>query len=106
MIPTGLKRALQNKLWQGCANSVNVIQENTPIDTQRLHDSIAVTNAIITDDGAIKCRITIGGQELYGVRREKDIKKPVNYAKSIEARHGFVRQSLSAVTETIMAEFD
>jgi hypothetical protein len=106
MIPIGLKRSLQNKLWQGCSNSVNVIQENTPIDTQRLHDSVAVTNAIETEEGVIKCRIVLGGKELYGRRREQDIKKPVNYAKIIESKYGFVRQSLSTVTETIMNEFE
>lgn len=106
MIPTGLKRSLREKLWLGCTNSVNIIQENTPIDAQRLHDSIAVTNAVETDDGIIKCRITIGGQELYGVRKERDIKRPVNYAKIIESRYGFVRQSLADIHSTIMNELN
>lgn len=102
---SGLKRSLSNKLWLGCANSVNVIQDVTPIDTQRLFESVAVSGVVETQTDVFKCQIVIGGQSLYGVRREQNIKRPVNYAKYIEAKYGFVRQSLSAIAETITNEF-
>jgi hypothetical protein len=102
----GLKRSLANKLWLGCANSTQVIKDNTPIDTQRLFESVDSTNVVETQENVFKCRIVVGGKSLYGVRREQDIKKPVNYALQVESRHGFVRKSLSQITETIMQEFE
>ena len=95
-----LKQILAQRLQKGCENGSLAIRENTPIDTQRLHETVQATDATI-EGSVIQCKITIGGQELFGIRRETDIKKPVNYAKVIEMRTGFVRQSLTAVTGSI-----
>ena len=96
-----LKQQLAAKLHQGCLEGVDIIKEATPIDTQRLFESVDAAQPVI-NDSAIECKITLGGKTLYGVQREQDIKKSVNYAKYVEARYGFVRQSLAAVSNAIV----
>lgn len=95
-----LKQILAAKLQKGCVEGAIAIKENTPIDTQRLFESVDATEAEISDS-SIKCKIVVGGKALFGVRRETNIQRPVGYAKYVEARYGFVRQSLGDVRQKI-----
>ena len=96
-----LKQLLAERFQKGCQNGAEIIKENTPIDTQRLFETVRATDASI-NGSVVSCEIVLGGKELYGVRREQDIKKPVNYAKFVEMRYGFVRQSLGEVKQNII----
>ena len=98
---TELKQLLAAKLQQGCSDCVPLIRENTPIDTQRLFESIDSSN-IQESGNIIQCKVTLGGKTLYGLRREQNKARPVNYAVYVEAKYGFVRQHLSEMKTIIM----
>jgi hypothetical protein len=101
-----LKSVLAAKLAKGCHNSIEIIQNVTPIDTQRLYTSVDATESVINDNGSITCEITLGGKELYGIRRDQQHKKPVNYALYVEIRTGFVRSALANIKNQIIEDLN
>ena len=99
-----LKKRLVKKLYQGCKNATEIIKEDTPIDTQRLYETVEATQPVI-DKNCISCKIVLGGQSIYGVKRETNIKKDVNYAIYVEMRTPFIRPKLNQITQVIKQQF-
>jgi hypothetical protein len=80
---------------------VTKIKESTPIDTQRLFESVEKKDPENISANIFRFRIVIGGKSLYGVRRETSLKKDVNYAKYVESRYHFVRNSFHIITKNL-----
>jgi hypothetical protein len=101
-----LKRDLQNRFIQGCENAVEVIKDVTPIDTQRLYEStrVEMEDADITAD-IVTAQIVAGGVELYGVRREANILREVDYAIYVERRDMYIQNNLDAIVDAIVDAF-
>lgn len=99
-----LKKRLALKLYQGCKNAAEIIKEDTPIDTQRLYETVEATQPEINKN-CVKCKIVLGGQSLYGIRYQTGIKKDVNYAIYVEMRTPFIRPKLNQITQTIKDQF-
>lgn len=99
-----LKLQLATKLNEGCREAAKLIKETTPIDTQRLYESTRATEPEINKD-SISCKVVAGGLELYGVRREQDIRRPVDYAIFVENKYNYIRNQLDQITEAILDPF-
>lgn len=91
-----LKQDLINRIFNALNQGAEAIKEVTPIDTQRLYESVD-TPPPIQHSNKVFFRITLGGKSLYGIRRETNIKRDVNYAKYVEARYHFVRSQLGTI---------
>lgn len=96
-----LKQELASKLQKGCEESADILRENTPIDTKRLWESTRAGEVEIKSD-SIECQIIAGGESLYGVNREQDIKRDVDYAIFVESRTNYARNSLKDIKNTIL----
>jgi hypothetical protein len=90
-----LKKDLEQRLETGLKDSIPVLQDTIAIDTKRAYTTIRVEQN----------RLIIGGQELYGVLREQDIKKAVDYAIFIEAKYKFVESSIPTIVRNIENAF-
>lgn len=99
-----LKQQVADKIDRGSGRCVNIIKANTPIDTQRLFETVEAEKPVIQGN-KVCSRICIGGKELYGIRREQNIKRPVNYAIYVEARTGFVSSLVPQIRQEILSEF-
>lgn len=96
-----LQKSLETKLEEGCQRSVEILRDNTPIDTKRLWES--TRHESVTSNGLVsECKIIAGGESRYGVLRETDIKRDVDYAIFVESRTGYARQSLVAIKNAIV----
>lgn len=98
-----LKRNLTNKLYVGCQKSATIVQDQTPIDTKRLYTSTRA-GQVTVDGTSISCKIIAGGEELYGILKEQDILKPVNYALEVEIKYNYMRSCLNQCVDTILHE--
>lgn len=96
-----LKKELASKLQSGCDEAANIIKDVTPIDTKRLWQSTRAEEVEITTS-CIQCRIVAGGEALYGVLREQDILKEVDYAIYVESRTSYIRSSLKDIKNAIL----
>jgi hypothetical protein len=96
-----LKRELATRLQKGCESGAEVLRDNTPIDTKRLWESTRGDTASINGD-LISCRIVAGGLSLYGINRETDIRREVDYAIFVESRTNYARESLGEISKTIL----
>ena len=96
-----LKQDLAARLYQGCDNASEIVKEVTPIDTKRLWTSTRADELQINQD-LIGCKVVAGGEKLYGVLREQDIKKEVDYAIYVEAKYGYVVSVLPDVKEALL----
>ena len=96
-----LQASLADKLKEGCDRGANILRDNTPIDTKRLWTSTrggeATTTGLVT-----QCRIIAGGSVEYGVTRETDIKREVDYAIFVESRTNYARESLNDIKRVIL----
>lgn len=92
---------LARKLEKGCDEGAKVVRANTPIDTKRLWESTRADTPVKTRYH-IKCRIIAGGLKLYGVTRETDIKKEVDYAIYVEYRYNYIRSSLKQIKRVLI----
>lgn len=102
-----IRQILQDKLIKGCNNAVEIIKENTPIDTQRLYESTRTElNTLETNSEMIEVNIIAGGVEIYGIRREQDILREVDYGIYVERRDGYIRSNLNQITDAILEEFE
>lgn len=96
-----LQKLLENKLESGCQRGAEILRDNTPIDTQRLWES--TRNDSVTTNGLIsECKIIAGGESLYGIIKETEIKKEVDYAIFVESRTGYARESLNDIKAAIV----
>lgn len=100
---TLVKQQIIKALNRGSGRGVEIIRSNTPIDTQRLFETVEATPVIDQGD-KVCCRIVLGGKNIYGVRREQNIKRPVNYAIYVEAKTGFVRSNMNQIRQAIISE--
>ena len=96
-----LKQELASKLQSGCEDAANIIKDVTPIDTKRLWTSTRADEVVITSN-CVQCRIVAGGEALYGVLREQDILKEVDYAIYVESRTSYIRSSLKDIKNAIL----
>lgn len=102
-----LKKTLQNRLILGCSKAVEVIKASTPIDTQRLYESTRVeADELNISSDLIEVNIVAGGIESYGVRREQNILKEVDYGIYVERRDGYIRQNMPEILDVILEEFE
>lgn len=101
MLDSDIISDLEENFYIGCLDAVELIKSSTPIDTKRLFTSIRVED-LTNKDNQIKAKIVLGGVELYGILREQDIIKPVNYALYVEARSPFIRPILSEIKQAII----
>lgn len=95
-----LAQLLGERLFQGCEDGAEIIKQITPIDTQRLYESTRADNLEINDD-QVSCRVVAGGVELYGVRREQNILKEVDYGAEVELRYGYMQSAIRDVEDAI-----
>lgn len=95
------KNKLANRLQSGCDDGAGILRDNTPIDTKRLWESTRSDNVIV-NDSVITCRIVAGGLSLYGINRETDIKREVDYAIYVESQTNYARNSLVEITNAII----
>lgn len=101
-----LLNAVAAKLNTGIDLSVDILKYNTPIDTQRLYESTRNGGIEINyRQNQVLAQILIGGIELYGVRREQNLLKPVNYGLWIEIKYSYIRSSLSEMIQAIISCF-
>jgi len=98
-----LKKVLAAKLRAGCGEAVSVVREHTPIDTQRLFSSTRASMPVIKAD-VIECDIIAGGVEMFGVTRERDTKKEVDYAIYVEMREPYIRPNLDQIEQAILSQ--
>ena len=95
------KTQLAAKLAEACENGVQVIKDVTPIDTQRLYASTRVGEPSV-EGNKIKCKIIVGGISLYGIRREQELVKDVNYAIFVERKYQYIRKQESVLISEIL----
>ncbi|BAY20813.1 hypothetical protein NIES2100_05570 [Calothrix sp. NIES-2100] len=99
-----IKQQVAEKIHRGSGRSVEIIRNVTPVDTQRLFESIEAEKPVIQGNN-VCCKIRLGGKTLYGIKREQNIKRAVNYAVYVEAKTGFVRSSVPQIRSEILSEF-
>ncbi|GIW59485.1 MAG: hypothetical protein KatS3mg087_0551 [Patescibacteria group bacterium] len=95
-----LAQLLGDRLYQGCEDGAEIIKQTTPIDTQRLYESTRADNLEINNTH-VSCRVVVGGVEMYGVRREQNILKDVDYAAEVELRYGYMQGAIADVEGAI-----
>jgi len=95
-----LKVELHKRLIKGCEDSVEIIKNNTPIDTKRLYETTRVEEASL-----LRAKIMIGGMRLRGILREQNLERNVNYAIFVERKYQYVRQVLSNIESAIISKF-
>ena len=93
---------LTKRLHRGCSRGSQVLRDNTPIDTKRLWTTTRAELPTTIQHLISECRIVAGGQEIYGVNREQDIKREVNYAIFVESRTNYARESLNDIKQVII----
>lgn len=102
-----LKQKLHSTLVSGCEKAVEIIKEDVPVDTERLFQSTKIDSEEFNEsDDNLQVNIVAGGIDLYGVRREQNILKSVDYAIYLERRDGFMFSNLSRITDAIVEEFE
>jgi hypothetical protein len=97
-----LVNELSAKLNNGCQSGVDVLKNNTPVDTQRLYESTRASNVELEND-VLKCKIIAGGLSLYGVRRETERVRDVNYAIFLELKYHYIRNCLLPIINQILS---
>lgn len=101
-----LLNAVAKKLTLGVDESVEILKNNTPIDTQRLYESTRNGGVEINyRQNQVLAQILIGGIELYGIRREQNLLKPVNYGLWVEIKYNYARSSLTEMSQAIISYF-
>lgn len=92
---------LVDNFLDGCEDGALVLQDSTPIDTMRLYESTRVEIENISKDRAA-VRIVQGGVELYGIIRERDILKRVDYGLYVIARNNYIRANIEEIKSAII----
>lgn len=98
-----LENELKTKLQSGCVAGADILRSVTPIDTQRLWSTTRAGDVTKVDD-MLECRIIAGGESAYGIQRETDVEKEVDYAVFVESRQHYARGALVAIKKAILGQ--
>lgn len=92
---------LVHNFLDGCEDGALALQDATPIDTMRLYESTRVEIVNISKDRAT-VHIVQGGIELYGIIRERDILRKVDYGLYVIARNNYIRANIDEIKAAII----
>ena len=97
-----LKNELSVALQDSCSELVSLIQDLTPVDTKRLYESTRPMEVVIEGD-LIKSGVIIGGIELFGILKEQDIKKMVDYAIYVEYSQFYIQGNMGIIISALLS---
>jgi hypothetical protein len=97
-----LRTQLSIALENSCSELVDVVQDLTPIDTKRLYESTRIIPSVIEGD-LIKSGVIIGGIELFGILREQDIKRMVDYAIYVEYSQFYIQGNMGIIISSLLS---
>lgn len=97
-----IKDIFSESLSSACEELVEIIKDLTPIDTKRLYESTRLIEPSLEGD-LIKSGVVIGGIELFGILKEQDIKKMVDYAIYVEYSQFYIQGNMSIILTTLLS---
>ncbi len=103
--PNGLslvRRQLEARLTNAAVSGSGAMKEIVRVDTGRMQKSIRTTPLVRPTPVESLIVILVGGIELYGVYREQDIKRLVDYSALVEIKYADIRKNLSFIIEAMV----
>lgn len=100
-----LRRQLESRLTNAVDEAVAATKAVVRVDTGRMQKSVRSEPLVRPSPNLVLTFMVIGGIELYGVYKEQDRKRLVDYAAEVETLYGDVRANISLLIAALREGF-